>query len=314
VALKKDLSSLSSVPSGGGELPVKHPTIGPLLAQAWADAFVDTDEHPLALPMSHENARIRFSWAGMCGRRIGYSVMGEPETNPSGPADHWRFGLGHLVHDQMQQVVQAAFPGAEVEVHTQLEDGLLAGHADVEITDGGTVSEGVSWTKKISVEIKTINGFGFKKAVGARGAAEGPRIGAKIQGALNAVAGNCDELVILYLSMENLSPREAKNIGADEIGRFCAEWHYTRDEFEPWAEAERERFLGILATVDAGSTPDRYIPHEMPPGAVIDDPFKGQWVLREGGALVDAGSTWMCGYCPFADRCIDDEEAERLAV
>lgn len=298
--LAKDLSGLPATPAHG-EPPVKDPSIGPLLAAAWADAFVDTEAHPVDLPMSHESARIRFSWAGSCSRQIGYRLTEAEITEPLSPADHWRFGLGHLVHDQMQAVVQAAFPGAEVEVKTSFENGALAGHGDVLIPDHNEAG-----SKTISVEIKTINGFGFKKAVGARGAAEGPRTSAKLQGALNALAQDADELVILYLSMENLSPREAKNIGADEIGRFCAEWRYPRAEFEPWAEAERERLLQILALVDVGSMPAANIPAEMPMDARIIDPVKGFWQVKENGKVTDAGSTWQCGYCPFQTICAKD--------
>jgi hypothetical protein len=315
MALAKDLSSLPSSSSGHGENPVKKPTLGPLLAQAWADRYVDTPEHPLDLPMSDASARVRFSWAGSCGRQIGYRLTGEPVTEDLTVADHWRFGLGHLVHDQLQAVLQAAFgSNAQVEVHTKLEGGMLAGHADVEIAEAGRVNDGVGWTKRTSVEIKTINGFGFKKAVGARGPAEGPRTSAKLQGALNAKASDADELVILYLALELLSPREAKNIGADEVGRFCAEWHYTRDEYMPWADAEHERLLNVIATVDAGGMPPAFIPFEMPEGAVVVDPIKGMWQVKDFDVVTDAGSTWQCNYCPFQSVCSSDMQSERKAA
>ena len=302
--LAKDLSGLPTV-SPHGEPPVKNPTIGPLLAEQWAAQFVDTEAHPVDLPMSHEGARVRFSWAGSCGRQISYRMTEAEPSEPLTPADHWRFGLGHLVHDQMQAVVEAAFPGAQSEVKTKLEGGLLAGHCDIEVAEEN---------RRISIELKTINGFGFKKAIGARGPAEGPRTSAKIQAALNALASDADEVVIVYLSLENLSPREAHNLGTDEIGRFCAEWHYTREEFEPWAELERERFLDIIAHVDAGGLAPAYVPVEMPPDALIIDPVKGMWQLRDGawndGKVIDAGSWWGCSYCGFQSKCIEDMKAQ----
>lgn len=315
MALAKDLSGLPSV-APHGEPPVKHPTIGPMLAQAWADKFTDTEEHPFDLPMAGEGARIRHSWAGNCARQIGYRLTDTPVSNELTIADHWRFGLGHAVHDQLQQVVTDAFPGATGEVEVFLEDGLLAGHVDLEIDDVGYNGEdGLDTHTKISVELKTINGFGFKKAVGARGPADGPRTGAKMQGALNALAGDADEMVVIYLSMENLGPRERDKLGTDEIGRFCAEWHYTREEWEPWAEAERDRLMGVIAEVDAGVIPPAYIPLEMPEGATIVDPVKGTWTLLDAvGHVADAGSTWMCNYCPFQDQCITDFKLERKAA
>lgn len=315
MALAKDLSDLPSSPSSRGALPVKNPTLGPLLAKAWAAKYVDTEEHPLDLAMSTENARIRFSWAGSCARQIGYQVMGEERTEPLTLADHWRFGLGHLVHDQLQAVLIDAFgPGAEVEVTTFLEDGVLAGHADVEIWQTSEDNLTKRAPRKISVEIKTINGFGYKKAVGARGPAEGPRTSAKLQGALNALARDADELVIIYLAMELLSPWEAQKIGLDDIGRFCAEWRYTRDQFVPAAEAERDRMLEILAQCDAGILPDGNIPYDMPPDAVIDDPAKGKWTVRVDGAITDGGGTWQCNYCAFQSRCVADMRDERKAA
>lgn len=302
--LAKDLSKLPTA-QPTAEPPIKKPVYAPLLAQAWADEHVDTPEHPANLPMAAAGARIRHSWAGACARLLGYRLEGQEPTNPLTLADYWRFGLGHVVHDAWQAALQKALPDAQVEVKVTMEDGMLAGHADAEL-------------ERITFELKTINGFGFKKAVGARGPADGPRHSAKLQGALNAKAADADELVIIYTSLECLSVNEAKKIGADDVGRFCAEWHYPRSAWEPWADAEIERLLQVVGTVDAGLMPERAIPDpEIPDGAVIVDPSKGFWQVRDkvGFAtfeVTDAGTTWHCNYCDQQKRCVADLREEMV--
>jgi hypothetical protein len=306
----KDLSSLP-IAEQHAEPPAKKPVFGPLLAQAWADQFVNTEEHPVDLPMAGPSARIRHSWAGMCARRIGYSMLEVEPSNPLQLSDHWRFGLGHAVHDAWQKALCVALPGYEIEVKVFLEDGLLAGHCDA-VGPAPKKPEDL-----VTLELKTINGYGFKKAVGARGPADGPRLSAKLQGALNAKAAGSEWLVIVYTSLENLSVREAKKGGFDDIGRFCAEWRYPREVWEPWADAEQERLLNIIGTVDAGLLPERRIPDpEIPEDALIVDPSSGLWQVIDPltGGVADGGSFWGCSYCPFQDSCVRDIKEERLAA
>ena len=155
--------------------------------------------------------------------------------------------------------------------------------------------------------MKTINGTGFKKAIGG----EGPRHSALVQGAMYAHASDADLLIICYLTMELLSPSYATAKGFDNTGRFGAEWHFTKEEFTPIAEAEISRLDWIADNLVQG------LPHEVPKmfseydpeipwGAEITDPSTGAWMLEEDGSLLGKGRTWMCNYCNYQDKCVNE--------
>ena len=291
--IEKDLSHLPTKVEGLP--PTSNPRFGPHLAAVWMDMFGDDEDRPMA----DDTARVRASWAGNCARRIGYELTTDIErSNPMTIADYWRLGIGKAVHEWWQQAMVHTFPDAEPEKKSLLLDGLFAGHGDLYIPE-----------LKVEIEAKTINGFGFKKAVGSRGPAEGPRHSALLQGALNAHAHGAEQLVILYLSLELLSPREREKINTDEIGRFVAEWVFDREVFEPLALAELERLQLIVADVDAGVMPERRIPDpEMNRDAIITNPSTGEWRVEAAGLILDTGKTWHCAYCPFQDQCVTDSE------
>lgn len=294
MALKTDHSSMPK-PRKEGAVPDATSRFAPLLAAAWA-SNVDTEERAFSI----EGRRIRHSWAASCARLIGYRIRGEEPSDPMTVADYWRMGLGTKVHDLWQEILQQAFSMADVEVKVGIDEIESAGHIDAVITESMT-----GYTT--ALELKTINGFGFKMAIGARGEAEGARWSAVVQGALNAKAVDADELVIVYLSMECLSPRELKKIGAEEWQRFAAEWTFTREEYEPIAEAEMKRMARILEIVDAGDLPPRQIPDpEIPKGARVTDPSTGTWQQIQDNKIIAAGTTWHCGYCSQRSRCLAD--------
>lgn len=295
MALMKNLKDLPSGSPDAGRPPVKHPTLAPLLAQAWMEAEVDEGDRPMA----SESARIRHSWAGMCSRNIGYRVSGLEITDEFTLSDYWRMGLGSHVHDLFQQILVKLYPDAQVEA--VLAADRTAGHADAVVTVGD---------KRVLVELKTINGFGFKRAIGAQGSAEGPRTSAVLQGALNALLADVDEVWIVYISLECISVNEAKKKGLDDIARFCAEWHFTQDEWMPLAQEEMARLNEIIDLADVGALPPRFIPGgDMPATAEIVDPGKGRWEHRQDGLIIDTGRTWQCDYCPFQVQCIADNDA-----
>lgn len=272
----------------------RYPDTEPGLAQVLADAWAATvDEGPKA--MASSEARVRHSWAGFCARRLGYEIRGDEVSEPLSVADHWRFGTGTVIHERWQEVVAQAWPDAEVEKQVTIDDIPSAGHIDLFIAD----------PVPVAVELKTINGFGFKQAIGARGTPEGPRTSAVTQGALNAHAAGAEVMKVIYLSLENLSPRELQKIGLHEWQRFAAEWTYERDEWEPIADAEISRFKKALEFVDSGKLPPRAIP-DLPKGARITNPQTGAWTVTTADGITDTGSTWQCAYCPFRSRCTDD--------
>lgn len=420
--MKKDLSKLPTMPKPDANPPDAAPYFSALLAEAWEAAVDHDDDKAMAFP----EARLRHSWAGSCARRIGYQMTKAPVTEPIDVADHWRFGLGTIIHERWQDVLLKAFPEAEVERKVWIEECKSAGHVDLFVPrghllgrrgpdgelldvdpsdrearlrsvlgrdsagadapdgvdvdersdpdgvasgssvsgegvlqsdasgtgdDGGEQPSGGSdedalpegssvhggqpdpaeephepgvqavWTGPgervvgggTAIELKSINGFGMKMAIGARGPAEGPRTSAIIQGALNGLALDADEVVLVYLSTENLSPRELANLEkygtvkeAQPWQKFAAEWTYTREQFEPIAKAEVARFKKILAVVDEGGLPPRAIPVDLPRGARITDPMNGGWQVVEDGMIIDSGSTWQCHYCPYQTHCAAD--------
>jgi len=159
--------------------------------------------------------------------------------------------------------------------------------------------------KKVLFELKTINGFGYKKSVID---GEGPRHMAKLQAALYAEAVDADLMVIGYLAMENVGLGYASKANLDDIGRFASEWHYTREEFLPWAKEERERLEEIAQVVTAGGDVPRTFSvsdPDIPYPAEITGPSTGAWrLLAEDGSLLNAGKTWTCNYCSWQDKCV----------
>ena len=244
----------------------------------------------------------RGSMAASCSRQIAYRLCDTEPSNPLTGADYWRFGLGTMVHNQLKPAIDRWLDKEEgvtaiEEAEVELGD-YGYGHVDLTLKAGD---------KTIVVELKTINGTGFKKAIGG----EGPRHSALVQGAMYAHASNADLLIICYLTMELLSPNYAEAKGFDNTGRFGAEWHFTKEEFTPIAEAEIARLDYIADNLVQG------LPHEVPRmcseydpeipwGAEIIDPSTGAWVLEEDNQLLAKGKTWMCNYCNYQDRCANE--------
>jgi hypothetical protein len=316
----RDLSHLPGPDAPDGWPPDPQPELAPILAAKWAETNDDSLRR-----LTMEDPRLTFSQAGKCAREMSYAVTfrdlrrsigaGELDdekhaemlaqireqwgpTNPMGESGFWTTGLGRMVHEPWQQMLMARFPDADVEVQSSLEEHGLScyGRAD-----------GVQ--EDLCIEIKTINGYGFKMIIGARGVAQGPRSGHLAQVCLNAFALNCNRAKLIYLSLECLSPAELKRLArgeGEEWQRFCAEWTIDRVTIEAIANREITRMKAVLERVDKGELAPRSIP-DLPKGARITDPRSGAWqVSAEDGAVLDTGNTWQCGYCDFKDRCIAD--------
>jgi hypothetical protein len=302
MALKRDHSDLPPDLTPPGFPPDEVPRYGMRLAQAWADRDIPDGELAFAIP----DTRWRLSWAGKCARDLGYWLKGETPSNPMSIADHWRTGLGKMVHSALQGYFTEAYPGAEVEHVVDLRDLSEplngSGHIDIYV-----VKPSEAIPKTTVIEVKTINGFGFKRAIGARGQAEGPRSNALRQAAMEAYSVGAEELVIVYLSLELLSPQEfAKLGGVHEVQKFLAEWTLLPEQYEKIAKHEIMRVRKVIELVDENLLPPRSIP-DLPRGARVTDPERGTWqIKRDDGSVTDTGSTWMCGYCANRDRCIED--------
>lgn len=235
-------------------------------------------------------------------------------TNPPGVADSYRMGLGTMVHEGLEPAIADAFDGMALEQKIDLRpeiDGTAI--ADVVHVQKDRISErtGKPWVTVVS--IKTMNGFGFKMAATTdKGPPEGPRHGARLQVALEALKLDADEIVIGVLSLEAISVGQAAKYNwDDDRRRFAAEWTYQRDEFEPWAVRELRRANKVLEMLDAGELAPRAIDDpEIPAAARIVNPVHnagyGQWVVEQDGDIVQTGTTWWCGYCWQRDRCVAD--------
>lgn len=269
--------------------------------------IVEYWEQDREAPSNPEGTRWRGSQAASCARQVAYATAGSEETNPPGLADKWRMGLGSTVHEIMAPAMERwAGKDSSLKIIEEWETPLGEhgyGHADMLIE----TAEG----QRILFELKTINGFGYKQSVEN---GQGPRWSAILQGSMYAHAAEADLLVIGYLAMELISPGRAAAKGIDEVGRFASEWHYTKDQFTPWAEAEIARLEGITSAVHDDGVPAHEIPRrfshydpDIPFGAEITAPSNGKWMLRnEENAVIDSGTAWQCRYCRFQDLCVKD--------
>lgn len=326
--LAQDLSHLPRAERAEGEglMPDKSPRFVGVLAEAWA--AVHSEDKPTA-----GGTRFRHSDAGKCARAISYTAAGIPKSDPMDLTGVWNTTLGKLLHEAWQDALCERFPDAEVEVKVGWDDLDGSGHIDAVIrtearcpcVDAGPrysnlgpdhdgspdecpdCDQGVRpWI--VAMELKTIGGFGFKAAVGKarRGTpAEGPKTDHILQGALNALAVDADELVIGYLAKECISVNAGRDL--TELGRFAAEWTFARADFEPLALEEKRRINGILSLVDKGELAARKVPHDLPPGAEIVDPLRSLWEVHDPvGTIADTGTLWngsFCEYCAFQTLC-----------
>lgn len=280
MTIKRDLRDL---PEPGA--PDPEPRFAPVLAEAWRDrSIADRENHvPSGKPFIHSDA-------GKCARAIAYRAAGVPRSEEMDLPGYWNTTLGTLVHEAWQASLADRFGETatfEVEVGIAAIDsrGMIDALIDV---DG----------KRSSVEAKTIGGYGFKASVGKirRGTPpEGPKHDHKVQAALNALAADADEAVVAYLAKECISYKDVP-----EAQRMCAEWTFTRDEYEPVAHAEVARVKGILDLLADGQLAARKIPGV--PGEIIG-PKTGEWRQFEDDVLVDTGSTWQCNYCAWQSVC-----------
>lgn len=276
------------------------------VVEDWWNAYVEAGN--LHLDFALPNSRFRASWAGQCAKQVAYQVHGVEPTNPITVADAWRFNIGKMLHEHIQDVVQRRFPGSLVEVKVKLgEHG--SGHMDVLVKrQDGSVE------RTISVELKTINGFGFKKAVQK----EGPRVTAVMQGAINAYSMDPrpDEMMIAYFSLEVVSPNEFRRMSGlnSEYNRFAAQWTYSKDEYSVIAKQELERLERIVRTVDkvGPAGVPRIVPDPRLGPHLVTNPAKNVLEITQGRDRGREDFCWHCSYCPFKAKCVEDlEESTR---
>lgn len=298
----RDLSDLPRAkPQRSGLTPDPRPRFAQVLVEQWAAEKDDDKPTALGTPFRHSDA-------GKCARAIAYTAAGVPRSDPMDLPGVWNTTLGTLIHDKWQAALQARWPDAEVEVTCRTQGADGSGHIDAVIRNTYTCVEDDDHPRQwvTAYELKTVGGFAYKAAIGvqSRGKpAEGPKTEYLLQAAVNGLAVDADEVVVGYLAKECVSAGIAKSYGLDELGRFLAEWTFTREQYEPLALAEAERVAGILAMAQDGTLARRHVPHAMPRAAEIVDVARGGWVLESDGETTDAGSVWQCGYCNYRTLC-----------
>lgn len=280
------------------------PAVTKLLTDVWFQHRVNQPQRPTVL----EGQPFRPSKSGSCERSIWYGANGFEETDPPDIAAHWSFEMGQMVHDWFDHWMPIAFPGVEVEKQyiVELPNGTeIGGNADAyhpELKLPGM--EPVS----AAFELKSINGFGFKKATQGK-APEGPRDSALIQGCLAGLGLDADMVFIVNNALEVTSAGVAAKAGIEEpVQRFTVEWAFSRDEYEPIALRELARVQQALEPAPAAKGLRR--PVGIPVMAEVQNPATGHWVeLNDNGQPVNTGNCWQCNYCNFQKLCVDDHKA-----
>ena len=195
-------------------------------------------------------------------------------------------GVGTDVHEKVQAAIAKRFPDAQFEVPSQVV--TSSGHCDAIIPDTAL--------GKVLYELKTMGGFGYKKSIGFTNGGikepQGPRFSTILQSALNAKANGCDTIVVGHIGLEAISRGLAGRHGLSESHRFIAEWVIPKEVWEPLADAEMTRQLGIIDDVNSGVLPDRY---------AIDDDGREIGLTPENKT-----QPWQCQYCSYQEQCVSD--------
>lgn len=298
-----NLSHLPRATNDKGNPPSSNPFAVETLARVFDENYAANNRNikELAIP---EAGPYRASYSTIrCDRALWYTLTNTERSNEPTVADRWTWFLGQIVHEALQPILIDAFPGAD-EVSIDLNSIGIAGsaHADlvIQVNDQPTV-----------IEITTVNGFKFKRmACRFNGSPEGPAYGKVMQALIAAKAANINQVVIMVMSLEKLSPSLAAQFSSTEASRFLAEWHYTVEEMSSQIDAEVARINHISRLAELNVMPEREIHDpEYPNGAIVTDPAAkphATWQLRQEDNVLDAGTYWGCNYCPFQTTCIQE--------
>jgi hypothetical protein len=261
--------------------PVIEPLFTQLLVTSMRDERIETGPKEQAF-----DTAFRHSDGGKCTRYLGLKLAGVPFSSEFDLAADWVTSVGTTLHEMWQESLLARYPDAQIELKVRNGD-LTSGHIDAFIVINGV---------RFSYELKSINGYGFSKAVGVmkqHGGAlvppEGPKVPHIIQASLNAFASDADYAVLGYLALESISMQVAANLGLGELDRIMAEWVISRDQYEPVARSELARLADVRDAVEAGV---------IPMAQAVADDWSAIW-LNPNNNFRD----WRCWYCPYLDKC-----------
>lgn len=314
MAIKTDRSDLPKAPTA--QRSKRAPSVRPRYVHEIAKAWHRQAEDKFAAPAIPEAGPYRASMAGSrCDRQLAYELAKTEATDAPTIADAWRFGLGTMIHEALEDVLHTLYPEAEFDKVFDLRNivGLPgSGRADIfrQYEEQADAADEHVTVREVT-ELKSVNGFKFKMAAtDFKSAAEGPSYGHIVQGALAAKELDAQRLTIGYLSLENLSADLAERYCPTEIDRFAAEWHFGRNVIDIVADAEAERVhavLGALEVAGPGRVRRLVHDHDTPAGTVITDVTKGATVTYDAaGNTIGTGKVWYCGYCRYRSQCALD--------
>jgi hypothetical protein len=272
-----------------------HPVPHPFLTACILNELAARDH---SKPTAH-GTRLRYSSSGSCTRKLGDEAHGLEPTDPFDAPSLWVTFLGSIIHEHAQAAIANKYGAAATfEVTSMTVECDSSGSADAVVLL--QVSTEIGDVVKVLWELKTVNGTAFKMGIGVDAkkygpspkGPKGPRWTARLQAAVNALANDCDLVVIGYLAMEGISKGLAERCGLSELDRVVAEWVYEREVWEPWARAEIQRQAEVLDSLDVGNLPER-------------------WVINDDGEAIPLAPEasrrpWNCDYCSFLTRCLED--------
>lgn len=284
--------------------PDKDPWFIKPVADSWFQRYLDQGKHEKAHAI--EGTLWRASMAGSCSRQMAYYLAGFRDTEPPDLATAWRFEIGNLAHADVQAIIEDVFPGSKCEVTVKIGE-LGSGRMDVLVMRPN--EDGEPFTS--SVEIKTMNGTGFKSMRFGLGSKPPEGLSWKhiAQGSVNAASFDPlpDELVIVIMSLELHQAKASESV----YDRFCAQYTFTQSEYLAVAEYEINRVERIAEIVErkGPSGVRRIIPDPSMPRHVVVQPGRGLYeILDSNDQSLGTGFTWHCNYCPYQTQCQHDRE------
>lgn len=111
---------------------------------------LDSSEWQFAYEHLHrETTGARMSGAGDCGRKQVYAANGTIPTNPRNPMDHWNALSGSILQNYTALLMRKmGYTITNEEADVALEDGLITGHLDGEISGLDLGDEIAIWDSK----------------------------------------------------------------------------------------------------------------------------------------------------------------------
>lgn len=217
----------------------KQPLDRPMFVSAVAAELIERNEAAGEKAQAADTP-FRFSSATDCSRKLALRYAGFEATERMDAPSLVVTERGTLMHEIVQEAIEKRFPGAKFEGKGEV-DGLTSGHYDALIDWNGV---------RYIWELKNVGGFAFDKAVGIKRmgrkmtSPEGPRLSAVVQGGLNAIAHNADEVIVAYIATEAVSVQLARTLGIGVLDRIMAEWRIPKEVWEPLARDELARLEG----------------------------------------------------------------------